>query len=260
MENRFLITSIRRVILVGKEEYRERVTVFRSKQIRNELIYHFSGRSTATFNGKRMENEPDTLRFLPAGEVREYAVERKEPGECIDVFFDTDSPVAPEAFVMRLRQNGKIRDLFRRIFSVWVSRREGSYFECLSLLYQIFAELEKNDYLPEKTAALIRPAAEYIEKHFLEGKIRAEDLAALSPVSYPYLKKLFVRRFGVPPIRYAIRLRIRYASDLLQSGQYCVKDAAEICGYRDAYYFSRQFKEVTGLTPTGFLKKYRSSK
>ena len=260
MNNKFAITDIKRVILVGKDEYKETITSFTNKTCSNELIFHLSGESTVFFNGKQLDVKKDTIRFLPQGEIHEYIVKRKEHGECIDVCFDTDVPVANEAFVLILNQSEKIKSLFKKIFSVWVAKGDGYYFECVSIIYKIFAELQKKNYIPESQFNSIKPAIDYIEKHFLDKKITAEELTLCCTISYPYIKKLFVKKFGVPPIKYSIQLKINYACDLLKSEVYTISQISEICGYNDIYFFSRQFKEYMGLSPTDFINKYKSSK
>ena len=261
MNNKFAITDIKRVILVGKDEYKEQVISFTSnKTCCNELIFHLSGESTVFFNGKRLEITKDSIRFLPQGEIHEYIVKRKERGECIDIFFNTDIPVTNEAFVLKLNQSKKIKSLFNKIFSVWVAKGDGYYFECVSIIYKIFAELQKKNYIPESQFNSIKPAIDYIEKHFLDKKITAEELTLCCTISYPYIKKLFIKKFGVPPIKYSIQLKINYACDLLKSEVYTISQISEICGYNDIYFFSRQFKEYMGLSPTDFINKYKSSK
>ena len=260
MNNKFAITDIKRVILVGKDEYKETITSFTNKTCSNELIFHLSGESTVFFNGKQLDVKKDTIRFLPQGEIHEYIVKRKERGECIDIFFNTDIPVKNEAFVLKLNQSEKIKSLFKKIFSVWVAKGDGYYFECVSIIYKIFAELQKKNYIPESQFNSIKPAIDYIEKHFLDKKITAEELTLCCTISYPYIKKLFVKKFGVPPIKYSIQLKINYACDLLKSELYTISQIAEICGYNDIYFFSRQFKEYVGISPTKFLNKYKSSK
>lgn len=261
MNNKFAIIDIKRVILVGKDEYREQVISFTSnKTCCNELIFHLSGESTVFFNGKRLEITKDSIRFLPQGEIHEYIVKRKERGECIDIFFDTDVPVTNEAFVLKLKQSEKIKSLFKKIFSVWVAKNDGYYLECISIIYKIFSELQKKNYIPESQFNSIKPAIDYIERHFLDKKITTEELASCCAISYPYIKKLFVKKFGVPPIKYSIQLKINYACDLLKSELYTISQTAEICGYNDIYFFSRQFKEYMGISPTDFINKYKSSK
>ena len=261
MNNKFAITDIKRVILVGKDEYKEQVISFTSnKTCCNELIFHLSGESTVFFNGKQLDVKKYTIRFLPQGEIHEYIVKRKERGECIDIFFNTDIPVTNEAFVLKLNQSEKIKSLFNKIFSVWVAKGDGYYFECVSIIYKIFAELQKKNYIPESQFNSIKPAIDYIEKHFLDKKITAEELTLCCTISYPYIKKLFVKKFGVPPIKYSIQLKINYACDLLKSELYTISQISEICGYNDIYFFSRQFKEYMGLSPTDFINKYKSYK
>lgn len=261
MNNKFAIIDIKRVILVGKDEYREQVISFTSnKTCCNELIFHLSGESTVFFNGKRLEITKDSIRFLPQGEIHEYIVNRKERGECIDIFFDTDVPVTNEAFVLKLKQSEKIKSLFKKIFSVWVAKNDGYYLEGISIIYKIFSELQKKNYIPESQFNSIKPAIDYIERHFLDKKITTEELASCCAISYPYIKKLFVKKFGVPPIKYSIQLKINYACDLLKSELYTISQTAEICGYNDIYFFSRQFKEYMGISPTDFINKYKSSK
>lgn len=260
MNNNFIVTEIHRVIFVGKEEYRDEVCVFPGDLRYNELILHMSGSGTVDFNGKRMKISENTIRFLPKGENREYIVRTETEGECIDVFFDSDCPVSDEAFALNLKSNEKVNTLFKKIFSIWVAKNDGYYFECISLLYKIFAEMQKNDYIPESRYQTIQPAIKYIDENFISKKIAMPELAEMCGISSSYLQKLFIKRFSVSPGKYVIRLKINYACDLLLTGRYSVSQTAEFCGYENIHFFSRQFKEYTGVTPTEFKNKYKSSK
>ena len=260
MKQGFIITGINRVILVGKNEYPQNRIVFKHSVVSNELIYHFDGKSTVYFNGKVLETGENTIRFLPKGEVREYIVDKHIRGECIDIFFDTDIPLSDEAFVIKITENTTIANLFKKLFAVWVSKNDGYYFECISLLYKIFAELQKKNYIPQNQYNLIKPAIEYIEENFLRRKISVPYLADKCGISEVYLKKLFIKKFGIPPTKYAIQLKINHACDLLRSECYSITQVANLCGYEDVYYFSRQFKNYVGVTPSAFEQRYKSSK
>lgn len=146
------------------------------------------------------------------------------------------------------------------MFSVWVAKNDGYYFECISLLYKIFAEMQKEIYIPEKQYNLIKPAIDFINENFMDRKISIETLAEKCGISESYLKRLFIKSFGVPPTKYIIQLKINYACDLLRSELYTVTQTAEMCGYNDVYFFSRQFKNQLGISPTEFINKYKSSK
>ena len=257
----FIITKIHRVIMVGKEEYPEEVTEFKSEKLyHNELIFQLSGKTRILFNGKELLTAPGTVRFLPKGELFEYRVERKVRGECIDVFFDTDIPVSSEAFVLDMSKRDGLEPLFKKIFCSFVAKDEGYRFECISLLYKIFAELQKSSYIPGSKFRLIKPALDIIRSDFLVRDIRTPELAAAAGISESYLKQLFGERFGVPPKKYIIQMKINYAEELLRLGEYSITTVATMSGYSDLGFFSRQFKEYTGISPSDFSKKYRSSK
>lgn len=260
MEENFVITEIRRVILVGKEEYPEQMLSFGHTLAHNELIFHFSGQDTVYFDDLTLETRPNTIRFLPEGTTRRYDVLRHERGECIDVFFSADRPISPQAFVLCDAQNEKIGALFKRLFSVWVSKKAGYYFECLSLLYRIFAEMQRGTPVPRGHATKLAPAMELIHSSFLSKDLSLDALAARCRMGISYFQKLFKEVHGISPKKYIIRLKIDHACDLLRLERYTVTQIAELCRFSDVYFFSRQFKEYLGITPTQFVKKYRSSK
>ena len=261
MDFGFLVTDIHRVIMVGKEEYPERTTVFKARRlIYNEMIFHISGKAKVVFNGKELETRPGTVRFLPSGECFEYRVERMEEGDCIDVFFGTDQPIASEAFVLDMSGRESLAPLFKKLFCAFVAKDEGYRFECISLLYKILAELQKSSYIPESKFKHLKPALDIIRERFLSEDIRTAALAAAAGISESYLKRLFIERFGVPPKKYIIQMKLRHACELLRLERYTVTQVASLCNFSDVYFFSRQFKEYMGVTPTQFIKKYRSSK
>ena len=256
----FLVTNIQRIIMVDKNEYAEKITHFKSTSCLNEIIFHFSGQATVNFNGKIIKTTPNSVRFLPKGRVDEYTVDRKEHGECILVVFDADKIVADRAFVLKLHNNNNIGAIFKKLFSVWVAKNDGYYFESLSLIYKIFAELQKQNYIPENQYNKIKPALKYIEENFAKNKIPANYLADICGISESYLKKLFIKKYGISPIKYINGLKLNYACDLLKSGLYNITQISEMCGYTNLYFFSRQFKDYIGISPTEFQNKYKSSK
>ena len=256
----FIITRIDRVIMVGMEEYPEKKTSFGHILKSNELILHFSGRVTVFFDDLVLETTPNTIRFLPQGDTTRYDVVRHEPGDCIDVFFQADRPVSSQAFVTDVSRNEKIGPLFRKLFAIWVSKSNGYYFESMSLLYRIFSEMQKKNYAPTSRTIRIKPALDLIHNSFLRENFSAKALADACGISESYFQKSFQKVYGVSPRKYIIQLKINHACDLLLFNRYTVTQIAEMCNFSDVYFFSRQFKEYMGITPTQFIRKYKSGK
>lgn len=261
MDNNFIITAITHVIFVGNEDYLDKTVSFTGNPLHhNELILHLSGKCRVNFNNTIFDCEENTVRFLPKGKNDVYTVENIEKGECIDVFFDTNNEISAHAFCVKMKNNEKIVTLFKKIFSAWVSKKEGGYFESLSILYNIFAEMQKSSYICDNQYKKIEPAVKYIHKNFLTDKISVPYLAKICGISETYLKKLFVKHFSVPPSKYVIRMKINHACDILSSERFSVSETADFCGYNDTAFFSRQFKEYVGISPNKYKEKYKSSK
>ena len=260
MEEKFVITEIKRVVMVGKNEYSSPMISFGHTVNHNELIFHFSGHATVYFDDLVLETKPNTIRFLPQGKTGRYDVLRHERGECIDVYFSADRPLSDHAFVIDVAHNEKLGALFKKIFSTWVSKKEGYYFESVSLLYRIFAEMQTDISLPKQHRSKIAPAMEMIHNEFLTRDFYMGELADVCKMGESYFQKLFKEIHGISPKRYIVQLKINHACDLLRLGRYTVTQIAELCNFSDIYFFSRQFKEYMGITPTQFIKKYRSSK
>jgi len=258
MEN-FIITSIKRIILVDKNEYLAKKLIFPEPLYNNELIYHFSGHYITNFNEEILENKENSIRFLPKGEVQKYEVNVKERGECVDIFFETNVSISDKPLVFYPYNSTKLATLFKKIFTVWIAKDEGYYFEAISILYKILSEMQKTNYLPNKQYNFIEPAVNYIENHFLDEKISIDYLIGLCGISCSFLEKIFIKKFGLTPKKYIILLKMNYACELLKQGAFSITEIAEMCKFSDVYFFSRQFKNYMGITPSQYIKKYKSS-
>ncbi len=76
-----------------------------------------------------------------------------------------------------------------------------------------------------------------------------EELAAQSHVSRSVFAQRFQAMLGTPPLRYAIQLRMRLASQWLSEDRLPIDTVAQRLGYTSQAAFSRAFKRVTGHSP-----------
>ena len=76
--------------------------------------------------------------------------------------------------------------------------------------------------------------------------------AYVSPCFY---RMLFKRFTGYSTVQYQNYIKITHAQDLLKTGNLRVTEVANMVGIRDIYYFSRLFKQMTGISPSDLCKK-----
>ena len=58
-------------------------------------------------------------------------------------------------------------------------------------------------------------------------------------------------------MEYLHSVRIQHACTMLHQGFSSVSDVAFRCGYSDAQYFSKVFKNRMGMSPRGYMEKVR---
>ena len=66
---------------------------------------------------------------------------------------------------------------------------------------------------------------------------------------------LYRQTFGITCINDVIESKIKLACDLLSSTNDTVSSIAAKCGYESDVHFMRQFKKMTGCTPSEYRKK-----
>ena len=81
-------------------------------------------------------------------------------------------------------------------------------------------------------------------------------ISDLLNISVGYLELVYKETFGISCIEDVINSRITRAKRLLIYNAYNVAQISEKCGYNSVEHFYRQFKQMTGNTPTQFRRRY----
>ena len=109
-------------------------------------------------------------------------------------------------------------------------------------------------YMTRNTSNLIIPAIEYIKENYTKDDICISSLSEMCGISEDYFRKIFKNTFGISPRKYINELKISHAEELITSEMYTVTEAAELSGYTDMSYFSREFKKAFGICPADYRK------
>lgn len=82
----------------------------------------------------------------------------------------------------------------------------------------------------------------------------ASTLESELNASYKTLSRIFTEAEGRTIENYFISLRIERAKELLHYGRMTLEEIAFATGFSSAAHLSRQFKQLTGITPGNFRK------
>ncbi len=118
----------------------------------------------------------------------------------------------------------------------------------IQLVASVLSCLQESEEHPNaETVELVRQAQERIE-HQWDKPLDLPTLAASLGLNYRTFRYLFQRFTGLPPLQYQLNLRINRAKPLLRD-RMSIEEVAARTGFTDPYYFSRLFKQKTGLSP-----------
>ena len=254
LENRDIsIKEISSVALIKPKENEGRIIHYGNRIPRYELIYKLSGEVITHFNKKAFHIKPGAVYIIPKCENADYYIERTIPGDCIDIFFDTDIPSERNLLLLNFDENNRIQNLFHKIYKLWMTKPNGYYFLCMSAVYEILYEmlLRSEQYSPQSNYKKIEPGIEYIHNNLYDD-IDYKLPSKICGISYTYFKKLFIEKFGVPPVRYVNNMRLERSRELLLTNKYSIGEIAKMCGFENTFYFSKKFKERYQASPTAY--------
>lgn len=199
----------------------------------------------------------------------------------ISIFFDADAIgekffSLPEVYpIQQLLQNcrkginvkGKTKD---KVIELALQIRSMEGFERLLQVFTILKVLASskdletissfgfNGLQKDIDSKKINDVFNYIMNNFSD-EIRLQEAADVANMSTNAFCRYFKQHTRKTFSRFLNEVRIGHACQLLQEDKWNIRETAFECGYDNISYFNRQFKEITGFTPSAYVKKHRNS-
>ncbi len=215
----------------------------------HELTVVISGSMTYTVEGVRYELGAKDAILIPALTERH----RDVPDEACDYVsfnFHSEPPELP--ICMRGACHSEIMLLISAIDRIdskphlpTALRAEG----ILGVILELLSDYERAG----RMSPLTRQILEHLHKEY-RGRVRLEDIAAVTFFSAEYCESIFKRDVGKSIIDYSIDLKISEAQRLIIEGALSLSEISEQVGFADYNYFSRTFKKRTGYSPTAYRR------
>ncbi|MBL8993982.1 MAG: helix-turn-helix transcriptional regulator [Spirochaetia bacterium] len=224
----------------------------------NECNVVFSGTCKLDWKGKRHDLKAGHLYLFPGFQRRKtYACDRLEKlffhfrllYRGIDLFRDAEPLALPfpkgfETITSRSREAMERGDLFAS---------KAALLESLAPFQTAIGKI-----LSKKT-----PAYQKHESFFqlVETRIRSEleigEAAQLAGRTEKAFAADFKKSFGLSPKQFFLREKTRRIQEVLTHTDLPAGKIAEDFGFTDAFYFSRFFKKMSGLTPMDYRRQSR---
>lgn len=225
----------------------------------NALSFRVSGDAKFIHKNGFTHVKSGDIIFVPA--FYEYTVQAQEE-ELFVIHFVSDGKLSDTITTFHSKNPQYYERKLQELYIAWSKKQYGYEYECKAIVYRILFHIEREfaESAFSSTEDSLHDAIDYIHENFTSKTITVDYLSNMCGMSDTYFRRLFVRRFGVTPLKYINNLKLNYAKELLRSGYYTVSQASDKCGFDSIQYFSLFIKRETGLPPSAYMVKELKSK
>lgn len=166
--------------------------------------------------------------------------------------------IKPESPTLYIGFNESVFNLFNTIIDA--TKQEQSGYQpfisgaALHLIGAVHAIIKQRA-MDSEDKELIIQKARLLFRSNIAADFSPEKAAEELQVGYSWFRKVFKNYTGLSPGQYYIQLKIERAKELLNNPDLPIKQIAYDLGFENYFYFSKLFKEKTGITPTDHRKR-----
>lgn len=110
---------------------------------------------------------------------------------------------------------------------------------------------------PQNTTVIFKRVTTYMEDN-ISKHLTIEQICWDNMIGRTKLQKIFHTEANIGIIDYFSRLKIDHAKHMIRDGKLNFSQIAEQLGYSSIHYFSRQFKKVSGMSPSEYASSVKS--
>ncbi len=218
------------------------------------FLFKIQGVSEYSIDGDTVRVNAGEMVFLPRGSSYEYNTHGVNGNLYTSINFLADVE-NPSIRVYSMENFYRLNYVYQSFSEMWRFGSPADKYACMSVFYDLLSYISKIEHISgteDSKRKLIEPAVVYMRKHIYEASFRVDKLHDRCGISDTYFRRIFKMRFGLTPKEYVTSERISHARAILESGDYgSIAEIAEAVGYSDPLYFSKAFKHVFGVCPSG---------
>lgn len=223
-----------------------------------------AGEVTLHWQDNELKLKAEDTCFLPAGEHQAY-IEIPEQARLLWVALEGElAPMVVRKMGallhMPLRQGALPSQMYlaKQIVQV-VVRHSGTADATYQLQHLMYGMLASHWGQPVAMDAMlsheIAKVVDTLRANQYKDNFSLAEMAAISRMPMETFRKRFVSEVGMPPLSYVLHCKMERAKELLREEGHTVRQAGIEVGMQDPYHFSKQFKNIVGISPSAFMKQ-----
>lgn len=216
------------------------------------FVYVRTGCTRYIFNGQTIKTAPNGIMYIPRGST--YIMRIPEVYEVwyVDFYFTQENNRG--VFVADMDETASS---FETMLRCWNRGNEIGRVQIMSCLYRIYAEMlqrSQEAYISSDNRARVAKAVEFMRQGLSDYELDLERVAEYAGMSPSGMRRLFHSVYGIAPGQFLRLQRILEAKRMLNETDKSIREIAEECGFVNSFYFSRVFRESTGITPSEYRR------
>jgi AraC-like DNA-binding protein len=156
---------------------------------------------------------------------------------------------------LELSELEKGKELIAYMFLEYTKKPEGFQTLIQAHFMELIVFLSRRYNLSEvktKDSAInLATAISHMENYFNKS-LTLQELAEKANLSPRHFTRIFNETYKTTPMHYILKLRLQHACTLLIKSKQSILEIALESGFNDSNYFTRQFKNFYGITPTQY--------
>ena len=225
------------------------------------FLWGIKGTGLLELEGCGKELGPETIGVLFPGQVQRIRALDEEWEYC---WWTLDGPLVEEivsgfGFESRIYQAGPAPLLLiKQLVSVIERPGRLHELEASGIAYELLCQAARYSRPQRKRQIedpLVNAAVDVILRLWQDGDFGVEALADSLDTHRSSLSRRFKKATGNTLIEYINALRMHQAAHLLRHSEAGIAEIAHQCGFKDANYFSKQFKTRFGNSPSRVRKR-----
>lgn len=227
-----------------------------------ELIYVDQGAVHSVADGRDLLLHQGDMALYAPGQWHMQYTDIDMVSRLVTVSFAASGADLAPLFGRALRVPQDITALLQQM----IQEREKTEHHCWDMILLLLAQvlllllrsadsLEKMDSLNNENL-MIQKAQQFVSEHVRE-RLSVPLVARRVDISPSYLTALFHKHLQISPGEYIRRIKLQESKQMIREDSLNFTQIAEALAYSTVHHFSRQFKEIFGITPTEYAKSVR---
>ena len=105
------------------------------------------------------------------------------------------------------------------------------------------------------TSEHINKSLLYIQNNYSKKNLTLQEVSEYLNLHPNYFSKLFHEKTNMCFSDYIRQYRIHKAMNIMDNGNFYIKEVADMVGYSDPLHFSKEFKKIVHISPKSYTKK-----